>query len=215
MNRASLLGLLFITAGVLVLLVSFGVLHGSYARLWIIGILTVNSSFFILSRDRLTWGQRVFGFMLLSLGATGVSGESAGLIALSSASLGFFLSYFFGSKRSWWLLVPAGIFTGLALFFWIRLLLPVWDAVPIMLLIFSGTFTLLYLLPQEFGGREWALLPALGLIVLTVVSNDPMERRATLLIIICLVIVMLVGWWFMRHRRAIAFAKNQQTSIEQ
>ena len=84
-NRASLLGLLFITAGVLVLLATFDVLQGSYAHLWIIGILLVNSSFFILSRHNLTWGQRVFGFMLLSLGATSVSGDSAGLIALSSA----------------------------------------------------------------------------------------------------------------------------------
>jgi len=207
MNRASFLGLLFIIAGILVLLVSLGLLQGGYANLWIISILIVNCSFFILSRDRLTWGQRIFGFMLLSLGATGVAGDKAGLIALTSTSLGFFLSYFFGSKPSWWLLVPAGIFTGLSLYFWLGELLPVWDAVPIMLLIFSGTFTLLYLLPADYGGREWALLPALGLIVLTVVSNDPMERRATLLIIICLVVVMLVGWWIMRRRRMSSSSK--------
>lgn len=216
MNRASFLGLLFIIAGVLVLLVSLDVLQGGFAHLWIISILLVNSCFFVLSRDRLTWGQRIFGFMLLSLGATGVGGEKAGLIALTSASLGFFLSYFFGSKPSWWLLVPAGIFTGLSLYFWLGELLPVWDAVPIMLLIFSGTFTLLYLLPADYGGREWALLPALGLIVLTVVSNDPLERRTTLLIIISLVVVMLVGWWFMRRRRMAssrkAFASSSETS---
>lgn len=209
-NRASFLGLLFIVAGILVLLATFDVLQGGYTHLWIIGILVVNSSFFVLSRDRLTWGQRVFGFMLLSLGATGVSGESAGLIALTSASLGFFLSYFFGNKRSWWLLVPAGVFTGLAFYSWLSIFLSEWDAIPIMLLIFAGTFTLLYLLPQEYGGREWALLPALGLIVLTVVSNDPMERRATLFIIISLVAVMLIGWWFMRLRRMNASYKAIQ-----
>lgn len=208
MNRASFLGLLFIVAGILVLLVSFEVLQGGFAMLWIISILLVNSCFFILSRDRLTWGQRVFGFMLLSVGATGVAGDKAGLIVVTSASLGFFLSYFFGSKRSWWLLVPAGIFSGIALYFWLGELLPVWDAIPIMLLMFSGTFTLLYLLPNDYGGREWALLPALGLIVLTVVSNDPLERRATLLIIIFLVIFMLVAWSFMRRRRAVTLKNN-------
>jgi len=209
-NRASFLGLLFIAAGILVLLATFDVLQGGYTHLWIIGILVVNSSFFVLSRDRLTWGQRVFGFMLLSLGATGVAGESAGLIALTSASLGFFLSYFFGNKRSWWLLVPAGVFTGLAFYSWLSVFLSEWDAIPIMLLIFAGTFTLLYLLPQEYGGREWALLPALGLIVLTVVSNDPMERRETLVIIISFVAVMLIGWWFMRVRRLNASYKAVQ-----
>lgn len=201
MNRASFLGLLFIAAGILVLLVSFDILQGGFALLWILSILVVNSSFFILSRDRLTWGQRVFGFMLMSLGATGVGGDKAGLIALTSTSLGFFLSYFFGTKPSWWLLVPAGVFTGLSLYFWLGELLPVWNAVPIMLLIFAGTFTLLYLLPKVYGGREWALLPALGLIVLTVVSNDPMERNTTLVIIISLVVVMLIGWWIMKRRR--------------
>ncbi len=213
-NRASFLGLLFIAAGILVLLANFNVLQGNYSHLWIIGILIVNSSFFILSRHHLTWGQRVFGFMLLSLGATGVSGESASLIALSSASLGFFLSYFFGNKRSWWLLVPAGIFTGLAFYSWLSLLSDNWDAVPIMLLIFAGTFTLLYLLPKEYGGREWALLPALGLIILTVVSNDPMERRATLMIIISLVVVMVIGWLFMRNRRFKTQLETQLKTVD-
>ncbi|MEZ4606905.1 MAG: hypothetical protein R2865_08940 [Deinococcales bacterium] len=148
-------------------------------------ILIANSAFFLLTQGRLSWGQRVLGYSALAIAATAISGSLAPLVALSSASLGFMLSYI-SNKRRWWVLLPAGLFAGLSLFLWLHNLSPNGDPLPIMLLIFAATFSILYLLPSELGGRSWAFLPALLMIILTVISNDPAGRTSSLILVISL-----------------------------
>ena len=153
-------------------LVNTGVFGALPAFLWLTLLLGVGAAFWLGSFGALSLWQRVAGFTGIGVFAVVTSGSFAGVAALGFPALGFGLVYLLDARR-WWALLPAGLVGSVALLAGLDALFPRWDTTPILFLGFAATFSLLYLLSPRRGGKRWALFPAIGFIMLTVLSNDP------------------------------------------
>ena len=67
-----------------------------------------------------------------------------------------------------------------------------------MLLGFATTFSIVYLLPRQLGGRNWALYPALVLIMVTVLINNPMQQPSPLVAFVLIAAGLLLFWYWRR-----------------
>lgn len=96
--------------------------------------------------------------------------------------------------RTWWLLILGGALVGLALTLRLN------EGITWLCLALAASFSLLYLQPAARGGRRWAIYPAIGFILLTIVANDPRGELPKSLVIGALGGLSAAGLWWCRHR---------------
>lgn len=189
------LGLLLLAVGVLVLATN-GVLP---SFVWLALTLALGAVLWL--GIRVASGLRLVAFIVLGVVATATSGVFAGATATAFIALGFILTYR-GIPGRWWAILPGGIMASVTLMLLFDLVFPAWGGPAIMFLGFAGTFTYLYLLPRDWGGKLWALYPAVACIALTVVANDPRSGSPDLLLPLVLIgSGALILWWWRRKER--------------
>ncbi|UCH27295.1 MAG: hypothetical protein JSV66_06565 [Trueperaceae bacterium] len=128
--------------------------------------------FWLTTFERLRLWQRIVGLAVIGILAIINAGAFAGTVATGFIAMAFALVYW-RRPRHWWAIIPAGVMASVTLLITAAVLFPRWDASPLLFLGLAATFTLLYLLPKERGGKRWALYPAILWILLTVLVNDP------------------------------------------
>ena len=171
-TRARRVGLTLLGLGLLAFLSNSGFFGVFPAFVWVVVLFTAGAAVWTLGPSYLNFPQRLLAFISIGIVATATSGEFAGTAATGFIAMGFGLVYL-NEPRHWWALIPAGVMAGACLVTTLGTLFPRWDTGPLFLLVLAGTFSLLYLLPRERGGQGWALIPAIVLILVTVLANDP------------------------------------------
>lgn len=168
--------------GTLPSLIWLALLFGVAIALWMVGVIPA-------------W-IRMVGVAVLYVLAMATSGDLAGVSALGFPAMAFAVIYLLRPKRNWWAIMPGGVLASIALLVLFEEIFPGWDGAAVMFLGFAATFTFLYLLPKSRGGQRWALYPAIGSIVLTVLTNDPSGDSGFFLPLILIGAgVMLLLWW--------------------
>ena len=165
------LAMALIALGLVFLLLQSGLLGAIPALLRLLLVLVVGSALWQGTRNLKVW-QRLALLGLLLLVVLPTLGELSGVFVLGLPGALFWWTYARDPRR-WWAILPAGVLSSLALVVFVEQALPGWDGGPILFLGLAATFSYLYLLPSERGGQRWALFPAIGCIVLTLLSNDP------------------------------------------
>jgi hypothetical protein len=152
----------------------------------------------MVGRSRL-W-QRIVGLAVIGILAIINAGAFAGTVATGFIAMAFALVYW-RRPRHWWAIIPAGVMASVTLLITAEVLFPRWDASPLLFLGLAATFTLLYLLPKERGGKRWALYPAILWILLTVLVNDPAGSSPGWLLPFTLIGGgVLILWWWQRNK---------------
>lgn len=196
------LGAALLLAGTAALLLQSGVFGVLPALVWVALMFAAAAWVWLRGGRFLDRRLRIGALALLGVLATATSGAFAGTAALGFVAAAFALVYLNGRRRGW-ALIPAGLLASLALLVALETLFPRWNAAPVLFLGLAATFTLLYLLPRERGGGRWALYPAIGCIVLTVLVNDPHGDTPDWLLPL-----LLIGggsallWWWRRDGRS-------------
>ena len=190
------LGLLLIAIGLLAFAANTGMFGVLPAFIRVVLLFVAGGVFWSSTGERLRPWQRIAGFTILGIITMINAGNFSGTVALGYPAMAFSLIYL-TSPRVWWALIPAGVLASVTLLVTAETLFPHWDATVLFFLGMAATFTLLYLLPYERGGRRWALYPALLWIILTVVVNDPGSRAPSWLLPLVLIGsgVVILGWW--------------------
>ncbi|MEX2543173.1 MAG: hypothetical protein WD314_15305 [Trueperaceae bacterium] len=198
-ERARLIGFALLGLGALALVANTGIFGLLPAFVWVMTLFAAGAAVWMLGAGCFAFPQRLLLFIGIGLLATTTSGRMAGTAATGFIAMAFALVYL-RDARQWWAIIPAGVMAGASLVTTVETLFPRWDAGPLFLLVLAGTFTLLYLLPRERGGQGWALAPAVVLIMVTVVANDPSGRTPGWLVPLVLIgsgVAML--WWWRRR----------------
>lgn len=199
-RRRTRLGLGLVVAGLAIFSVNSGVFGALPAFIWVSALFVAGAYVWLLSEGRLETWQRLPLFVFFGVLAIATSGRFAGTAAVGYPAMAFALVYLADARR-WWAIIPAGVLGSVALLITAEELFPRWDAAPVLFLGFAATFTLLYLLPRERGGRRWALYPAIGWIVLTVLVNDPSGSGPGWLFPLALIgSGLAILWWWQRRR---------------
>lgn len=185
---------LIIGLGALLLLTTTGLLGAVSSLIWLIVLFVGAGVFYLSSKRRLTRWQRLFGFVLIGVIGVMTGGRFSGVATLGFPALAFILVYL-KNQRAWWALIPGGTLASLAL------LILLGEGATILFLGLAATFTLLYLRPVQRGGKRWALYPAIGFIILTVITNDPSGGTPNWLIASLLIgLGVMMLWWWQRKR---------------
>ncbi len=198
-GRSQSLALLLIGGGLLLLLAQSGFLLFLPAFVRLLLILVVGVAVWRGSANYLKLWQRLALLGLLVIFALPGLGDAAGVFVLGLPAAAFAWSYLRDPRR-WWALLPAGVLGSLALVTLFETTFPGWDAAPIFFLGLAATFSYLYLRPFAQGGQRWAIYPAIGMVVLTVLSNDPSGDGPNWLSPIVLIAVGLSLLWWWRKR---------------
>jgi hypothetical protein len=196
--RMRTIGLVLVAIGAVVFVNNSGILGVLPAFIWVSLLFALGAGFWINSRNHLLPWQRILGFTIIGVIATSTSGDLGGAAATGFVGMAFALVYLAapGPER-WWALIPMGVLGSVTLLILGDELFPRWDATPLLFLGFAATFTLLYLMPRERGGRRWALYPAIFWIVMTVVVNDPGSNAPGWLLPLLLIAggISILYWW--------------------
>jgi hypothetical protein len=193
-NTLKRLGPALIGVGIVLLLLNSNLLGNLPALLWLTLLVAVAVSLWIVASLPL-WA-RIAGVAVVYIFAMATTGDLAGVAALGFPAFGFGLVYLLKPKRNWWAIIPGGVLASLALLVLFEAVFPNWGGEVIMFLGFAATFTALYLLPANRGGQRWALYPAIGWIVITVLANDPSGNSGFFLPLILIGAgVMILLWW--------------------
>lgn len=116
------------------------------------------------------WWALLPGFGLLALGAATLSsGAASGPLFLGFLGAGFAAAYR-AERRRWWTILTAGVLWTLALVSWLGETRPGSQVGWVFFLGLAATFGALFSLPGAQWQR-WALYPALGTLVVFVVSG--------------------------------------------
>lgn len=198
-RAVTLLGAALVAVGVLVALGRVGGASALPAFLRVLILFGIGGVVWLASAGRWRTWQRLLAFAAVGAVAIPTAGRFAGTAALGYPALAFTL-VFLARPRAWWALLPAGVLASVALVTTAEELVPRWDPAPLLFLGFAATFTILYLLPRDRGGKRWAVYPALGWIFLTVLVNDPGGASGWFT-----PLVLIAGgiglWWFWQRRR--------------
>ena len=196
--RLRIVGMVLVAVGAVVFIINSGLLGVLPAFIWVMLLFALGASFWMNSRDALRPWQRLLGFAIIGIVATSTSGNLAGAAATGFIGMAFALVFLQNPVPSrWWTLIPMGVMGSVTLLILGEALFPRWDATPLLFLGFAATFTLLYLIPKDMGGRRWALYPAVFWIVMTVVINDPGSNTPGWLLPLLLIGggVAILWWW--------------------
>lgn len=192
------------------LLVGFGLLlfaantnlFSLIPALFSIGLFSALAFFFFFATAKtLKLRMRIVGVVFLFIISISSAGSLAEMVPLLFIAFAFASTYF-SCRRCWWALIPSGVFGSLALMVLLEKLFPKWDFDSVFLLGLGATFSLLYLLPSHRGGKRWAIYPAISLIIITVISNDPSDNNALAWF---LPMIFIAGgsallWWWNKNR---------------
>lgn len=192
-------GPLLIAIGVLALLALPGLGGVLVEVLYLAGFAVLASYLWNALSGRATQRVRILAHVALGFVAVATLDRLSGPAFLGFAALAFWLVYRRPSKgapRTGWALIPAGAIATLAMVATVAELAPRWDEGVVFLLGMTATFTAIYLLPRERGGGRWALWPALGWAVITVLANDPSGRWGSWFVPLALIGtgIALLGW---------------------
>lgn len=169
-----LMGIIFISGGILLLLQSLDIITGDFGNVFwalIFGALGLFFTSFYWTNKK-NWWWLIPGITLLGLGISnlvtlipGVGDSFSGFFALAGIGLGFALIYL-NNRENWWALIPGGVLVSLSV---VTLFEDAkfsnFDSGGILFLGIGLTFLLLYLLPTPFGRLNWALIPAIIMIL--------------------------------------------------
>lgn len=161
-----LIGGLLLLAGIVLLLLNFGIIGPLGDAVW--SLLFVGGGVVFLAiylSNRAEWWPIIPGMALIGIGAivffsnTGLEGDWVPALLFGAIALAFFVVYLTRPTENWWALIPAGVLTSLGVPF----LLPGGFNPGVFMLGMGITFGLVYLqglvrgLHNEFW---WALIPA-------------------------------------------------------
>jgi hypothetical protein len=193
-NDLKRLGPVLIGVGILVLIFNSNLLGALPSLIWLSLLFAVGVALWMVGA--LPHWVRMVGISALYVFAMATSGDLAGVAALGFPALAFGVVYLIKPKRNWWAIIPGGVLASLALLVLFEAIFPSWGGEAVMFLGFAATFTTLYLLPSTRGGQRWALYPAIGWIVITVLSNDPSGDSGWFLPLILIGAgAMILLWW--------------------
>ncbi len=193
-NDLKRIGPVLIGVGLLVLIFNSNLLGALPSLLWLALLFAVAVALWMVGS--LPHWVRIASVVVLYVLAMATSGDLAGVAALGFPALAFGVVYLLRPSRTWWAIIPGGILASVALLVLFETIFPGWGGVAVMFLGFAATFTVLYLLPATRGGQRWALYPAIGWIVLTVLTNDPSGDAGFFLPLVLIgagVVILL--WW--------------------
>jgi hypothetical protein len=198
-NDLKRLGPALIGVGIVLLIFNSNLLGNLPALLWLALLVAVAISLWIIGSLPL-WA-RIAGVVAIYIFAMATTGDLAGVAALGFPAFGFGFLYLLKPKRNWWAIIPGGVLASLALLVLFEAIFPNWGGEVVMFLGFAATFTTLYLLPAQRGGQRWALYPAIGWIVITVLANDPSGNTGFFLPLLLIGAgVMILLWWRRTNR---------------
>jgi hypothetical protein len=193
-NDLKRLGPLLIGVGVVVLIFNSNLLGTLPSLIWLVLLFGVAVALWVVGV--IPHWVRIVGVAVLYILAMSTSGDLAGVAALGFPAAAFAVIYLLRPKRNWWAIIPGGVLASIALLVLFEEIFPGWDGAAIMFLGFAATFTTLYLLPALRGGKRWALYPAIGSIILTVLTNDPSGDGSFLLPLLLIGAgVAILLWW--------------------
>ncbi len=193
-NDLKRLGPVLIGVGLLVLIFNSNLLGTLPSLIWLALLFGVAVSLWLVGA--IPHWIRIIGVGILYVLAMATSGDLAGVAALGFPALAFATVYLLRPKRNWWAIIPGGVLASVALLVLCEEIFPGWGGEAVMFLGFAATFTSLYLLPSHRGGQRWALYPAIGSIVLTVLTNDPSGDSGFFLPLILIGAgVAILLWW--------------------
>ena len=199
LERGRLIGLALVAAGVLALLSSIPIFRLLPSFIWLLLLLLVGAVVWSSSYVRLQFWQRLVIYVMVGIYATASTGVFAGAAATGFIAMAFLLTWT-NNSRNWWALPPGGVMTAVTLVILLGNFFPGWQTAPLFMLMLSATFTVLYLLPKERGGQQWARYPALATILITLIMNDPSGRTPSWLVPLLLIgSGALILWWIRRR----------------
>lgn len=171
-----IIGELMVIVGVLLLMQLFGVYAALHTLVWSILFLVGGAAFLGVSvRTPERWWALIPGFVLLSLGALtsldwfapALGARWGGTLFLCGLSLAFWCIYLL--RRAWWAIIPGGVLVTLGAV----AALPSAGEERTAMLLFSGigfTFLLVALVPPYTPRRNWAFIPALLAMAVSLMS---------------------------------------------
>lgn len=166
------IGLILVALGTLVFFGNVGLFNGMPG---IVGSLVLGTGGFLFSRiyfqnKRQVWALPI-GFGFFGLAAAAITGDLAGAYFLGITGAGFALTYL-QNKRHWWAIIPAGVLATLAVIVGIEEQIPFLGDIAgtVLFLGFAATFAALYFLPE--GGKRWAIFPAIGAVIIAILSSS-------------------------------------------
>ncbi len=161
------IGILMVFGGVLILLENLNIISDVGDIFWGIVWGLVGLFFlFMLIRDRGNWWAAFPAFTLIGLSASSLLPAPldaySGLVFFAGISAGFIWVYATDTSR-WWAIIPAGIMLTLGIIAAMDEVIGIDDG-SFLFLGMGITFLLVAILPGE-GGRSWAFIPGVVLLV--------------------------------------------------
>jgi hypothetical protein len=199
-ERSRFAGTVLLLIGLLALAGTSPLLRLLPSFVWLVLMLAVGAGVWTMGGRRLPFVQRILLYAGTGIFATVTTGRFSGTAATGFIALAFILVYL-DNPRRWWALLPGGVMAANSLVLAVGAFFPRWDVGPLFMLALAGTFTTLYLLPDERGGQRWARFPASATILITLIMNDPSGQSPG-----WLVPLLLLGsgvgilWWFRRQQ---------------
>lgn len=215
-----LIGGLLLIAGILLLLLNYGVIGPFGEAVW--SLLFVGGGVIFIAvylSNRAQWWPIIPGMTLIGLGAiiffssTAIEGDWVPALLFGAIAFAFLIVYLSKPAENWWALIPAGVLTSLAVPF----LLPGGFNPGVFMLGMGATFALVYVqglvrgLHHEFW---WALIPAgvLALIGVFLMAEE-LEAVAQIFSLWPIILVIVgVGLLFGAFRRRSAATDDDEVS---
>jgi hypothetical protein len=173
-NWRILLGGLLVLIGAAALLDSLNIIPFG-GLLWGVLFALGGLAFIVFNvQDRNAWWAIIPGVILIGLGAIilisslfpNFEGSIGGFIFLAAISVAFWLVYARNNKF-WWAVIPGGVMASLAFTVLVDEFTQ-FDGGVIFLLGMAATFALLTILPGLGGNRQWPLIPAGVLLLVSI-----------------------------------------------
>jgi hypothetical protein len=161
---------LLVVGGLLLLAAQLGWLSWMTSWLWA-ALFLAGGAFLLLlfRREPAHWWALIAGAQLAGIGLTILAGDIGGAVFLGTFGAGFAAVYVTGRER-WWAIIPAGVLLTLASVAWLDVRAPSWDGGWLFFAGIAVTFGLLAVLPEQQGRHRWAIYPAIGATLLTLVT---------------------------------------------
>ena len=191
--------ILLIVVGILLLLQNLGILVGIVALIWslLFGIVGAVSLYNFLT-NRANWWTVILGLALLGLAARialdqfwpQVGDALGGTLFLGGIGLGFWVVYFV-NREHWWAVIPGGVMFTVALVAGLDAVFEGAETGGVLFLGLGLTFGLLYFLPTPYRQMKGAVIPAIVLLMVGLLSTAATTGVLEYLWAIALIVVGL------------------------
>lgn len=179
-NNRLFWGALLVGLGLLLLLQNLNLFDFVWSAVWTI-LFAAGAVFFLfifMSNRNENWWAVIPGFALLGI-ASLIGIETSfprlgnivgGSLFLAQLGVSFWIIYLLNRSR-WWAIIPGGVLLTLAVVSGLDEVLPGLETGGVFFLGLAGTFGLVYLRPGTPGRMGWALIPAVVLLVLGILTS--------------------------------------------